>query len=101
MPTGFHWKSLAFWIVVAVLLVFLFNMFQHGATPMGQSHDMTQIIINWFPMLLLIGVWVYFLNRMQSGGYVSPGQKEQTEAIKAATKALERIATALETRSLP
>lgn len=88
------------WIIVAVLLVFLFNMFQHGGTPMGQSHDVMQIIINWFPMLLLIGVWVFFLRRMQSGTYVSPGQKEQTEALKAATAALERIAKALETRSL-
>ncbi len=26
------------------------------------------IIINWFPMLLLIGVWVFFLRQMQAGG---------------------------------
>ncbi|HKB96469.1 MAG TPA: ATP-dependent zinc metalloprotease FtsH, partial [Rhizomicrobium sp.] len=26
------------------------------------------IIVNWFPMLLLIGVWVFFLRQMQSGG---------------------------------
>lgn len=26
------------------------------------------IIINWFPMLLLIGVWVFFLRQMQGGG---------------------------------
>ncbi|HWU25678.1 MAG TPA: ATP-dependent metallopeptidase FtsH/Yme1/Tma family protein, partial [Rhizomicrobium sp.] len=26
------------------------------------------IFINWFPMLLLIAVWVFFLRQMQSGG---------------------------------
>ena len=26
------------------------------------------VIINWFPMLLLIGVWVFFLRQMQAGG---------------------------------
>ncbi|RYJ00172.1 MAG: ATP-dependent zinc metalloprotease FtsH, partial [Acetobacteraceae bacterium] len=27
-----------------------------------------QILISWFPMLLLIGVWVFFMRQMQSGG---------------------------------
>jgi cell division protease FtsH len=26
------------------------------------------VIVNWFPMLLLIGVWVFFLRQMQAGG---------------------------------
>ena len=26
------------------------------------------IFINWFPMLLLIGVWIFFLRQMQAGG---------------------------------
>ena len=26
------------------------------------------ILLNWFPMLLLIGVWVFFMRQMQSGG---------------------------------
>ena len=26
------------------------------------------VIISWFPMLLLIGVWVFFMRQMQSGG---------------------------------
>ena len=29
---------------------------------------MVGILINWFPMLLLIGVWMFFLRQMQSGG---------------------------------
>ena len=28
----------------------------------------TQIFISWFPMLLLIGVWVFFMRQMQGGG---------------------------------
>ena len=26
------------------------------------------VIINWFPMLLLIGVWIFFMRQMQGGG---------------------------------
>lgn len=26
------------------------------------------VLINWFPMLLLIGVWIFFMRQMQSGG---------------------------------
>ena len=29
---------------------------------------LTQIFISWFPMLLLIGVWVFFMRQMQGGG---------------------------------
>jgi cell division protease FtsH len=26
------------------------------------------ILISWFPMLVLIGVWIFFMRQMQSGG---------------------------------
>jgi cell division protease FtsH len=29
---------------------------------------LTQIFMNWFPMLLLIGVWIFFMRQMQGGG---------------------------------
>jgi cell division protease FtsH len=29
---------------------------------------MMDILISWFPMLLLIGVWIYFMRQMQGGG---------------------------------
>ncbi|MBS0307514.1 MAG: ATP-dependent zinc metalloprotease FtsH [Proteobacteria bacterium] len=29
---------------------------------------LAQIFINWFPMLLLIGVWIFFMRQMQGGG---------------------------------
>ena len=32
------------------------------------SPTLVQILISWFPMLLLIGVWIFFMRQMQSGG---------------------------------
>jgi len=128
-------RNLALWIVIAVMLVLLFNLFQGTGThttasaisyskfteqvqanqvkkvvfqgeqakgefstgqpfvttvptndstlwPMLKAHNvdttvspaddgmpsLLAIFINWFPMLLIIGVWVFFLRQMQSGG---------------------------------
>ena len=33
-----------------------------------QQSLLMQIFINWFPMLLLIGVWIFFMRQMQGGG---------------------------------
>src|SRR5512144_3050674 len=38
-----------------------------GQPPERQSLLM-QIFISWFPMLLLIGIWIFFLRQMQGGG---------------------------------
>lgn len=38
-----------------------------GQAPEQQSM-LLHIFINWFPMLLLIGVWVFFMRQMQGGG---------------------------------
>jgi len=32
------------------------------------SPSLMQILISWFPMLLLIGVWIFFMRQMQGGG---------------------------------
>ena len=32
------------------------------------SPSLINILISWFPMLLLIGVWIFFMRQMQSGG---------------------------------
>ena len=127
-------RNLALWIVIALLLVFLFNLFQgttqHTAaqpvtyskftelvlqnqvkkvtfqgegvkgemangqpftttvpnndttlwptlkahnvdtavTPADDGINFISILVNWFPMLLIFGVWVFFLRQMQSGG---------------------------------
>lgn len=36
--------------------------------PPQQEGLLMHIFINWFPMLLLIGVWVFFMRQMQGGG---------------------------------
>jgi len=37
-------------------------------TPQERRGLLSQILIAWFPMLLLIGVWVFFMRQMQGGG---------------------------------
>ncbi len=127
-------RNLALWVIIALLLVVLFNLFQPGvshtsATQMAYSdfisdvnkgdvrdvviqgrvvtgqktngstfqtytpedpalvgrltdkgvrviakpeddgvNPLLHVVLNWFPMLLLIGVWVFFMRQMQSGG---------------------------------
>jgi cell division protease FtsH len=128
-------RNLALWVIVALLLVALFNLFQPSGSPgraqmqvaysdflnevnNGQVRDVViqgrtvsghltdgrsfttftpedptlvsrltekgvrvvarpeesevnplfQILISWFPMLLLIGVWIFFMRQMQGGG---------------------------------
>jgi len=39
------------------------------AEPADKSlHPFLSILISWFPMLLLIGVWIFFMRQMQGGG---------------------------------
>ena len=128
-------RNLALWIIIALLLVFLFNLFQgtgthttataisyskfveqieqnavrdvtfqgdqakgtgtngmpftttvpandttlwprlnehHVDTKVSPADDgmptLMNILVSWFPMLLLIGVWIYIMRQMQSGG---------------------------------
>ncbi len=127
-------RNLALWVIIALLLVVLFNLFQPGSsksgarqvaysefigevnagrvrdvviqgrnvtgqtadggtfqtyTPEDQSlvprltdkgvrviakpeddgvNPVLHMVLNWFPMLLLIGVWVFFMRQMQGGG---------------------------------
>lgn len=37
-------------------------------TPFEKRGFLSQILISWFPMLLLVGVWVFFMRQMQGGG---------------------------------
>jgi cell division protease FtsH len=130
-----NFRNLAIWIIIALLLVALFNLVQNNpkssrASPMEYSQFLTEVdngnvrsatlsgnqisgalangqtyqtniwpndmqlieklhaknvkvdvkpssedvpsllgvLVNWFPMLLLIAVWVFFMRQMQSGG---------------------------------
>ena len=48
------------------------TLLEHGvkieAQPPEQQSLLMQIFISWFPMLLLIGVWIFFMRQMQGGG---------------------------------
>ncbi|RTL60570.1 MAG: ATP-dependent metallopeptidase FtsH/Yme1/Tma family protein [Hyphomicrobiales bacterium] len=128
-----NFRNLAIWVVIGLLLMALFNLFQNPGQPRGEisySEFLTNVdqgnvsevtitkhrikglyrdkgtpfstvapedpalierlnrknvkitakppeedvpsilsvLVNWFPMLLLIGVWVFFMRQMQSGG---------------------------------
>ena len=41
---------------------------QVNAKPEEEQSVLMQIFISWFPMLLLIGVWIFFMRQMQGGG---------------------------------
>ncbi len=43
------------------------NDVQINAEPIEEAWYMT-LFVSWFPMLLLIGVWVFFMRQMQGGG---------------------------------
>lgn len=55
------------------------------------SVDWVGLLVNWFPMLLIMAVWVFFLRLQTKGGGFAEQRRRQTEA-------LERIAAALEKR---
>lgn len=38
------------------------------AKPDEEQSFLMSILVSWFPMLLLIGVWIYFMRQMQGGG---------------------------------
>ncbi len=48
------------------------ELLDHGvvikARPQEQQSLLMQVFISWFPMLLLIAVWIFFMRQMQGGG---------------------------------
>ncbi|MEJ7806632.1 MAG: ATP-dependent zinc metalloprotease FtsH, partial [Telluria sp.] len=44
------------------------NNIKFDVKPPEEPSFLTQIFMNWFPMLLLIGVWIFFMRQMQGGG---------------------------------
>ena len=66
---------------------------------------LVDIAISWGPMLLLIGLWIYFIRRsggMKQGQYFDEVRGYMSEHIsetKRLNSNLERIAVALETRN--
>ncbi|MES9961288.1 MAG: ATP-dependent zinc metalloprotease FtsH [Sedimenticola sp.] len=44
------------------------NKVQIVATPPEKPSILMQILINWFPLFILIGLWIFFMRQMQGGG---------------------------------
>ncbi|AXK40794.1 ATP-dependent metallopeptidase FtsH/Yme1/Tma family protein [Crenobacter cavernae] len=44
------------------------NNVRFSAKPEEEPSMLMNIFISWFPMLLLIGVWIFFMRQMQGGG---------------------------------
>ena len=47
------------------------------AKPPNESPWYMSILVSWFPMLVLIGVWIFFMRQMQSGGGESAFLREK------------------------
>lgn len=51
---------------------FLGELLKNNVQVIGQERQqesfLLHLFVNWFPMLLLIGVWVFFMRQMQGGG---------------------------------
>jgi hypothetical protein len=69
-------RNIVLWMVIALLLVFLFNLFQgtgvkgHSAQSVhpapAQNADLMSMFINLFPILLIGVVWIFFVFRFQA-----------------------------------
>jgi cell division protease FtsH len=44
------------------------NRVKFKAKPEEEQSFLMNIFVSWFPMLLLIGVWIFFMRQMQGGG---------------------------------
>ncbi|GKX52969.1 ATP-dependent zinc metalloprotease FtsH [Budvicia aquatica] len=51
-----------------LLSLLLKNNVRTIGEPPEQPGFLQQVFISWFPMLLLIGVWIFFMRQMQGGG---------------------------------
>ena len=67
-----------------------------------QGYDWLGVLVNWFPIVLIMGVWILFVRRMQGGGgyykNLMAVQKEHAEQARRMADALERLAAAAEKR---
>ena len=52
----------------AMIGTLLENNVEIVAKEKEQPSQLFHIFVSWFPMLLLIGVWIYFMRQMQGGG---------------------------------
>jgi ATP-dependent Zn protease len=60
--------------------------------------DLISVLLNAFPMVLLIAVWIFFMMRLRNGGFNTKYQTAYLEQLQRQNANLERIAAALEKR---
>jgi hypothetical protein len=68
------------------------------------TRPLIELLVSWGPMLLLIGVWIYFMRKSGAQGqyfeHVRGYMSEHLTETKRLNANLERIAVALEARSV-
>lgn len=66
--SGETFKTVIPWNDNQLLNDLLENNVEVVGQPVEKQSMLTSILISWFPMLLLIGVWIFFMRQMQGGG---------------------------------
>ncbi len=67
-----------------------------ASRPEAEESWIVTALVNWVPMLLLVGVWVLFWGRHAKGLWPMQPTDRQREHMERVETQLERIATALE-----
>ena len=85
------------WLVLCTPLAAL-----AASRPEAEESWILVALVNWAPMLLLVGVWIFFMRRMKGGwGWQMQLTDRQREHMERVETQLERIATALERKHGP
>ena len=72
-----------------------------ASRPEAEESWIVTALVNWVPMLLLVGVWVLFWRRHARGLWPMQETDRQREHMERVETQLERIATALERKQGP
>lgn len=61
-----HLRNLALWVVIAILLMFLFNLSQTGGRPHRLDNPTVTLIVQYLPVALIVLIWIFFALRMNA-----------------------------------
>jgi ATP-dependent Zn protease len=88
-------------VVMAILLLLIpvwSSALAQAETPERSSKYLT-ILLSWLPMILLVGVWLFFMRSFRGNQSKTWGHLSRTdESMSEIAKQLERIANSLEKR---
>lgn len=59
-------RNLVLWIVIALMLVLLFNLVQSGHKQGALDARTTDLILECLPLVLIGGIWIFFMMRMSA-----------------------------------